>query len=390
MEILIDNIGELFDGHRIIRDTCIHIKEGRIESIGVRERADEVIDAEGKFVMPGFVDPHTHTVFAGSREFELEWKIEGKSYSEIAEMGGGILYTVKETRRASKEELVKQMEERLREMLSHGTTTVEIKSGYGLDRETEIKMLEAIQEVKRKTKMDVVPTFLAHAIPSGREAEEYTEEIISEIIPEVGKRKLAEFCDVFCEKGYFDVEQSRRILMKGREYGMLPKIHADEFSCIGCSRMAAEINATSADHLLMAGEEEMKTLAGAGVVATLLPATPFVLNTPYPNARRMKEIGLTIALATDFNPNCYVTNMQFIVQLACYKMGMMPLDALRAATINAAKAIKRDGEVGSIERGKKGDVIITNVTSHKFIPYKIGVNMVRKVIKEGELVYSED
>jgi len=390
MEILIDNIGELFDGHRIIRDTCIHIKEGRIESIGVRERADEVIDAEGKFVMPGFVDPHTHTVFAGSREFELEWKIEGKSYSEIAEMGGGILYTVKETRRASKEELVKQMEERLREMLSHGTTTVEIKSGYGLDRETEIKMLEAIQEVKRKTKMDVVPTFLAHAIPSGREAEEYTEEIISEIIPEVGKRKLAEFCDVFCEKGYFDVEQSRRILMKGREYGMLPKIHADEFSCIGCSRMAAEINAVSADHLLMAGEEEMKTLAGAGVVATLLPATPFVLNTSYPDARRMKEIGLTIALATDFNPNCYVANMQFIVQLACYKMGMMPLEALRAATINAAKAIKRDGEVGSIERGKKGDVLITNVASHKFIPYKIGVNMVRKVIKEGELVYSED
>jgi len=390
MELLIKNIGELFDGHRIMKNTSIYMKEGVIESIGKQEKADEVIDAEGRFVMPGFVDCHTHAVFSGSREFELEWKIEGKSYQEIAEMGGGILHTVRETRKASRERLMKETRERLREMLSHGTTTVEIKSGYGLDRKTEIKMLEVVRELRKKEEMDIVATFLAHAIPEGRDAEEYTHEIISEIIPEVGERGLAEFCDVFCEKGYFSVEQSRRILEKGRKYGMMPKIHADEFSCIGCSRMAAEIKAISADHLLMAGEKEMKMLSDAGVIATLLPATPFVLNTPYPDARKMKKAGLNIALATDFNPNCYVMNMQFVVQLACYKMGMKPLEALRAATINAARAINMEREVGSIEPGKRADIIIMDVPSHRFIPYKIGVNMVKKVVKKGRLVYSED
>ena len=390
MEILIKNIGELFDGNRIIKNTSLHIKEGRIEGIGVRERADETIDAHGRFVMPGFVDSHTHAIISGSREFELEWKIEGKSYREIAEMGGGIMYTVNETKKASRQKLVEETHSRLMEMLSHGTTTVEIKSGYGLDKETEMKILEAIAELKKREDMDIVATFLAHAIPEGRKGDEYTDEIVSEIIPEIGKRKMAEFCDVFCEEGYFTVEQSRKILSAGKEYGMMPKIHADEFSCIGCSRMAAEMEAVSADHLLMAGEEEMRKLAEANVIATLLPATPFVLNTPYPRAAKMKKMGLTIALATDFNPNCYVTNMQFVVQLACYKMGMMPLDALKTATINGAKAIRMEREVGSIEKGKKGDVIIMDIPSHKFIPYKIGVNMVKIVIKEGKVVYSKD
>ena len=389
MSLLIKNIGELFDGYKVMKNTCIYIENGLIADIGKEREADEIIDAGNKFVMPGFVDCHTHTVFAGYRDFEVEWKIEGLSYQEIAEKGGGISYTVEETRRASKERLKKEAMQRIKEMIAHGTTTLEIKSGYGLDKNSEIKMLEVIEELNRKMPIDIIPTFLAHAIPHDADAEEFTQEIVEEMIPEIGKRKLAKFCDVFCEKGYFSVEQSKKILMEAKKYGMLPKIHADEFTCMGCSRLAAEIKAASADHLLMTGEEEMRLLASAGVVATLLPATPFVLNEGYPNARSMIDNGVIVALATDMNPNCYTLNMQFVVQLACYKMRMKPLEALRAATLNAAKALKMDDSIGSIEVGKKADLLIMNVPSHTFIPYKIGVNLVEKVIKEGKIIYSK-
>ncbi len=389
MSLLIKNIGELFDGYKVMKNTCIYIENGLIADIGKEREADEIIDAGNKFVMPGFVDCHTHTVFAGYRDFEVEWKIEGLSYQEIAEKGGGISYTVEETRRASKERLKKEAMQRIKEMIAHGTTTLEIKSGYGLDKNSEIKMLEVIEELNRKMPIDIIPTFLAHAIPHDADAEEFTQEIVEEMIPEIGKRKLAKFCDVFCEKGYFSVEQSKKILMEAKKYGMLPKIHADEFTCMGCSRLAAEIKAASADHLLMTGEEEMRLLASAGVVATLLPATPFVLDEGYPDARSMIDNGVIVALATDMNPNCYTLNMQFVVQLACYKMRMKPLEALRAATLNAAKALKMDDSVGSIEAGKKADLLIMNVPSHTFIPYKIGVNLVEKVIKEGKTIYSK-
>ena len=389
MSLLIKNIGELFDGYKVMKNTCIYIENGLIADIGKEREADEIIDAGNKFVMPGFVDCHTHTVFADYRDFEVEWKIEGLSYQEIAEKGGGISYTVEETRRASKERLKKEAMQRIKEMIAHGTTTLEIKSGYGLDKNSEIKMLEVIEELNRKMPIDIIPTFLAHAIPHDADAEEFTQEIVEEMIPEIGKRKLAKFCDVFCEKGYFSVEQSKKILMEAKKYGMLPKIHADEFTCMGCSRLAAEIKAASADHLLMTGEEEMRLLASAGVVATLLPATPFVLNEGYPDARSMIDNGVIVALATDMNPNCYTLNMQFVVQLACYKMRMKPLEALRAATLNAAKALKMDDSVGSIEVGKKADLLIMNVPSHTFIPYKIGVNLVEKVIKEGKTIYSK-
>ena len=389
MSLLIKNIGELFDGYKVMKNTCIYIENGLIADIGKEREADEIIDAGNKFVMPGFVDCHTHTVFAGYRDFEVEWKIEGLSYQEIAEKGGGISYTVEETRRASKERLKKEAMQRIKEMIAHGTTTLEIKSGYGLDKNSEIKMLEVIEELNRKMPIDIIPTFLAHAIPHDADAEEFTQEIVEEMIPEIGKRKLAKFCDVFCEKGYFSVEQSKKILMEAKKYGMLPKIHADEFTCMGCSRLAAEIKAASADHLLMTGEEEMRLLASAGVVATLLPATPFVLDEGYPDARSMIDNGVIVALATDMNPNCYTLNMQFVVQLACYKMRMKPLEALRAATLNAAKALKMDDSIGSIEAGKKADLLIMNVPSHTFIPYKIGVNLVEKVIKEGKTIYSK-
>ncbi len=389
MSLLIKNIGELFDGHKIVKKTCIYIEDGMIVDIGRERKADEIIDAENKFVMPGFVDSHTHAMFAGYRDFEVDWKIEGLSYQEISRRGGGIAYTVEETRRASKEKLKLEARRRIEEMIAHGTTTMEIKSGYGLDKNSEIKMLEAINELNREMPIDIVPTFLAHAIPHGKDAEEFTQEIVNEILVEAGERNLAKFCDVFCEKGYFSVEQSRKILMAAKEYGMIPKIHADEFACIGCSRLAAELKAASADHLLMTGEEEIRLLASAGVVATLLPATPFVLNERYPDARKMIGNGVTVAIATDMNPNCYVLNMQFIVQLACYKMRMKPLEALKASTLNAAKALKMDESVGSIEEGKKADILIMDVPSHTFIPYKIGVNMVEKVIKEGKIIYSK-
>ncbi len=387
MSLLIKNIGELFDGYKIVKNTCVYIEEDKIKSVGKKEKADEVVDAEGKFVMPGFVDCHTHAIFAGYRDFELEWKIDGLSYKEIAERGGGIGYTVEQTRKASKEKLLQETMKRIEEMIKHGTTTVEIKSGYGLDLKNEIKMLEVINSIN---KIDVVPTFLVHAVPAGKEADEYVEEVINEMIPEIAERKLAKFIDIFCEEGYFSVEQSRKVLLEGKKYGMMPKIHADEFSCIGCSELAAEISTISADHLLMANEIAMKKMAEAGVVATLLPAVPFVLNTPYPDARKMLQAGPTIALATDLNPNCYVANMQFIVQLACYKMKMKPLEALKAATLNSAKAIKMEHLVGSIEEGKKADLLIMDSPSHSFIAYEIGRNMVNTVIKNGKVIWKSE
>ncbi len=387
MNLLIKNIGELFDGSRIIKNTCIYIEDGIIKSIGKKEKADEIIDAEKKFVMPGFVDCHTHTVFAGYREFEIEWKIEGLSYQEIARRGGGIKYTVEETKKASKERLKKESKERIKEMITHGTTTLEIKSGYGLDEKNEIKILEVINELKKEEKIDIVPTFLAHAIPEDMTADEYVEYIIEEILPKASK--LAKFCDVFCEKGYFDIKQSMKILREAKKYGMDVRIHADEFSCMGCSKLAAEIGAVSADHLLMAGEEEIKEMAKKKVIATLLPAVPFVLNTNYPNARKMLQNGLEIALATDFNPNCYITNMQFIIQLSCYKMRMKPLEALRSSTLISAKSLKMNN-IGSIQEGKQADLIIMDIPSYLFIPYKVGTNLVRMVIKRGEIIYQSE
>lgn len=388
MSLLIKNIGELFDGEKIINNTCIYIENGKIVSIGKEEKADEIIDAKGKFVMPGFVDCHTHAIFSGYREFEIEWKIKGLSYYEIAKKGGGIWYTVEQTRKASKEELKKETKKRIKEMMQYGTTTIEIKSGYGLDEKNEIKLLEVINEINKEVKVDIIPTFLAHAIPKDMDSDSYTEYVINEIIPKIGERRLAKFCDVFCEKGYFNVEQSRKILGEGKKYGMLPKIHADEFSCIGCSKLAAEIKAISADHLLMTTKKEMEMLAKAGVIATLLPATPFVLDTSYPNAKEMEKVGVRIALATDFNPNCYVQNMQFIVQLACYKMKMLPLNALKASTLEAAKALCLKN-VGAIKEGYKADILIMDIPSHLFIPYKVGVNMVKRVIKNGSLLKND-
>ena len=388
--------GEKMQRLGIIKDGAIAVKDGKIIAVGktgeIREKytAENVIDAEGKLVTPGLVDSHTHLIFAGSREEEFEMKLRGASYLEILRKGGGILRTVAETRKASLEELVKLGKERLNTMLLHGTTTVEAKSGYGLSTKEEIKCLEAINRLNNEHPIDVIPTFLgAHAVPteySGK-TDEYVKLIVEEMIPAVAERRLAEFCDVFCEKGVFNVEQSKRILLAGKKYGLKPKIHADEMSRLGGAELAAEVGAVSAEHLLYASDEGIRALVESGVIAVLLPAASFSLMLGrYADARKMINEGVAVALGTDFNPVCWVENMQFVIALACRMMRLSPAEALAAATINAAHSIARASLVGSLEVGKKADIVVFNVPNHRFLAYRFGVNLVDKVVKNGRLV----
>ena len=405
--ILLKNASQLLtltgDNHRprtgkgmselgIIENGDVWISHNQITAVGRHDRspheADIVIDCSGKVVMPGFVDPHTHLVFAGSRENELAMKLEGSSYMQILQAGGGILSTVRRTREASKEELILQANKRLNTMLKHGTTTVEAKSGYGLDKETEIKMLEAAFELNSQQPIDIVSTFLgAHAVPEEFKNRnmEYIQSMI-EILPYIAKKRLASFCDVFCEKGAFNLEESETILTAAKQEGLRPKIHADEIENLGGSSLAAKLRAISAEHLAVTSEQDMKAMAEAGVVGVLLPGTPYSLMMEYANARKLIGAGVPIALATDLNPNCWTESMQFIISLACYQMKMTPAEAIVASTINAAHAIDKAGEVGSIEVGKKADIIILDVPNYQHIPYHFGVNHVEKVIKDGVLV----
>jgi len=372
----------------IIKNGSVAIKDGKIVETGndLEYGAEKTIDASGKTVMPGFIDPHTHLVFAGSREFELDMKLKGLSYMEILKKGGGIFYTVNETRRATNGELLKQSKKRLDTMISHGTTTCEAKSGYGLDTETELKMLEIQKKLNDIHPMDIVSTFLgAHAIPKEHSADDYVDIIISEMLPQV--KGLAMFCDVFCEKGVFTIDQSRRILEAGEKYGLIPKIHADEIVDTGGASLAAEIGAISADHLLMSSDKGINEMARKGVIGVMLPGTPFsLMQDNYAPARKMIDSGVPIALATDLNPNCWVENMQFMIQLGCFNMKMTPAEAVTAATFNAACAIGVNDTVGSLEEGKKADVIILDCPNHKSIPYHFGVNLVETVIKNGKII----
>ena len=369
----------------IIHKGSIAIKNGKIFDVGknLKYTAETVIDATGKTVMPGFVDPHTHLVFSGSREFELDMKLRGFSYMDILKKGGGIFYTVTETRKASEASLIEQSKKRLDNMLKHGTTTCEAKSGYGLDTETEIKILKINEKLNKKHPVDIVSTFLgAHAVPEEYSADEYVDIIIDEMISKV--KGLACFCDVFCEKDVFTVEQSKKILDAGKKHGLTPKIHADEIVDTGGAALAAEVGAISADHLLHSNEQGIKQMIKQGVVGVLLPGTPFTLMMKeYADARKMINLGLPIALATDLNPNCWIENMQFIIQLACYNMKMTPAEAITASTFNAACAIGLNAKIGSLEIGKQADIIVLDCPSHLFIPYHIGVNLVNTVIKNG-------
>ncbi len=377
----------------IIEDGAVWISYGQVTAVGTSDHmehdAETIIDCVGKTVMPGFVDPHTHLVFAGSREKELGMKLGGMTYMEILRSGGGILSTVRSTRDATKEQLLAETKKRLDTMLTFGTTTAEAKSGYGLEPETELKMLETLGELDASHPVDIVPTFLgAHAIPeeyAGR-SDDYIRMMI-DLLPEIKEKKLAEFCDVFCEEGAFDLVQSGELLTAAKENGLGLKIHADEIENLGGSRLAAELGAISAEHLTVTSERDMEAMASAGVIGVLLPGTPYsLMQEHYADARKMIEMGVPVALATDLNPNCWTESMQFIISLACYKMRMTPEEAVIASTLNAAHAIGRANSVGSIEVGKQADLIILDVPNYAHIPYHFGVNHVETIIKKGQVV----
>jgi imidazolonepropionase len=363
---------------------------GKSSEISSEYEAREKIDAAGKIVTPGFVDAHTHFVFAGSREGELEMKIKGAGYMEILQRGGGILRTVRDTRAATKDELLRTCRERGNNLLLHGTTTVEAKSGYGLTLDDEIKSLQVIKELNDEGPLSLVPTFLgAHAVPPefhGR-VPEYVTLLCEEWMPQIEKHQLAYFCDVFCEKGVFEIEDSRRILLAGKRFGLMPRIHADEFYPLGGAELAAEVRAVSADHLLYASASGLEKMKHAGVIATLLPAAPLTLMLDkYADARRFISEGIAVALGSDLSPSCWLENHQFIIALACYKLKMTPAEAIVAATINAAHSIRRAHEIGSIEVGKKADITILNATDYRFLGYRLGLNMVDSVVKNGRVV----
>jgi len=372
----------------IIKSGSIAIKDGNIFEIGknLKYKAERIIDVKGKTVMPGFVDPHTHLVFAGSREFELDWKLKGLTYMEILKKGGGITYTVNETRKASDKQLITESKKRLDTMLQHGTTTCEAKSGYGLNLETELKILKTQKQLDNIHPVDIISTFLgAHAVPKELKTEEYVDIVIQNMLPKING--LAKYCDVFCEKGVFTPDQSKRILEAGKTQGLTPKIHADEIVDTGGAALAVKVGAISADHLLMSNDNGLQDMAKKGVIGVLLPGTPYsLMMKDYVDARKMIDIGIPVALATDLNPNCWIENMQFIIQLACLNMKMTPAEAITAATFNAACAIGLNNSIGSLEKGKQADIIILDIPNHKFLPYHYGTNLVDTVIKKGIIV----
>ena len=384
----------------VVHNGGLAIKDGKILAVGKTVdlvkvfKAENIINANGKTVLPGFVDPHTHLVFAGSREDEFQMRIEGASYLEILGSGSGILKTVKETRRASVEKLVDSGIRTLDAMLEHGTTAVEAKSGYGLTTKDELKILEVIKRMNQLHCLDVVSTFMgAHAIPPEYKgnAQSYANLVTEDMIPKVAERGLAEFCDVFCERGVFSLEQSRRILVSGKNHGLKSKIHADEMSVMGGAECAADVGAVSAEHLLFSSQEGIKAMAAKGVIAVLLPVAAFSLMMGrYADARLMIDSGVPVALGTDFNPNCWAESMQLVIAFACHFMKLISAEAITAATINAAHAIGRAADVGSLEVGKKADVLVLNVPNHKFLGYCFGVNLVDKVIKNGRLVVDRE
>lgn len=360
------------------------------EKAPVNERDYTVIDATGKALLPGFVDPHTHFVFGGYREEEFSWRMRGDSYMDIMNKGGGIVNTTCATREAAEEELVESGRQRLDAMMRLGITTVEGKSGYGLDKDTELKQLRVMRRLNQIHPMDIMPTFMgAHAIPAewkGKE-DEFIDFNIREMFPLVKQGKLAEAVDIFCEKDVFSVEQSRRYLTAAREHGFLLKMHADEIAPLGGAELAAELHCLSADHLLQASDKGIRAMAETGVVATLLPLTAFSLREKYARGREMIDADCMVALATDLNPgSSFTASVPLLFAIACIYMQLSPEEAVTAFTINSAAAINQADHIGSINVGKQGDLILLQFPSYKFLPYHVGMNIVETVIKRGEIV----
>lgn len=411
VDLILKNIGKLFTMQgsssfrvkeemnkiNIIENAYIAVKNGKILAIGVGDEFGnlcgedtKIHDAEGLLVTPGLIDSHTHLIHGGSRENEFSMKLNGVPYIEILNNGGGILSTVKATKDASEEALYKKAKKSLDRMLEFGVTTVEEKSGYGLELNTEIKQLEVARALDKNHPVDLVHTFLgAHAVP-----EEYKENhkayidiLVDVMMPKIKDMGLAEFCDVFCEEGVFTIEESEYILQKAKEMGYKLKIHADEIESLGGAELAAKLGCVSADHLMAASDEGIKMMAENNVVANILPATSFNLNKNYADCRKMIDMGAIVSLSSDYNPgSCPSENLQLVMQLGCLHLKMTPNEVLTAVTINAAYAIDRADKIGSIEVGKNADFVVFDARNVEYLMYHFGINHTKKVYKNGNLV----
>ena len=389
--------GEEQGQNQVLRNVAIEIREGIIQAIYTSEDLlpeeedfHMILDAEGNLVTPGLVDGHTHLVFGGYRQHEIPLKLKGASYLEILESGGGILDTVRKTREASFEELYEKSEGFLDEMMAMGVTTCEAKSGYGLDRDTELRTLEVIAELKDNHPMDMVATYMgAHAIPpeyQGR-GDEYIDVLCKEVMEEVALHKLAQYVDVFCEASVFDPDQSERYLKMAQALGLGIRIHADEIQEIGGSQLAGRLKAASAEHLIAIGEEGIQALAQGGTIAMLLPATSFYLGKNFAPARKMVEAGVPVAMVTDFNPGSSPSlNLGFVMNLGYLKYGLTPEEILTAVTINPACALGMENQVGTVEVGKQADLVIWNAPDMEMLCYRYGSNLALGVVKKGQLV----
>ncbi len=381
-------------GALLVRDGIIVAvgPERQVTESAARDEIVTTIDCQGRCCIPGFVDPHTHMCFATRREQEFGMRLEGMAYLEILRCGGGILSSVRAVAAADEEELFAMTRAHARSALRFGTTTLEIKSGYGLDKDNELKMLRVIGRLATEGPQDIVATFLgAHAVPPeyADDPDGFIDMLISDVLPAVMEQGIARQCDIFCEKGVFTIDQGRRLLGAAQQLGMRVKIHADEVNDLGGAGLAAELGACSADHLLAAGDDHLRAMASAGVVATLLPATAYSLRKPYARARFMVENNLPVALATDCNPgSSYTESMPFVIGLAVLNMGLSPDEALVAATLNAAYAIGMADRVGSLEVGKQADFLLLDGQSPAILAYHAGVSPVTAVYKKGERVFS--
>ena len=393
-------IGNELSGLGIIRDGGLLIRDGKIDIVGASDEIEEaardaevraglaVVDLGGRVVLPGFVDAHTHLVFAGNRLDDFERRARGEGYEQIAKAGGGIWSTVEKTRAASEADLFAQATKHAEWFVKCGTTTVEAKSGYGLTLDDELKILRVMQRLNQETPLEVVPTFLgAHAVPRDSSAGEYVDLVINEMVPRVAKEKLAEFCDVFCERGYFDIDQSRKILTAAKKLGLKLRGHVDQLTNSGGAKLMAELGATTADHLEKADKQGIASLKSANVQPVLLPGSVYALgSTSYPRAREMIEAGLPVVLATDFNPGSSPTpSMPMILSLACAQMKMSPAEAITASTINAAYSLNRD-DIGSLEAGKAANVAVFDCEDHRELAYWFGFPQMHAVYVRGEQI----
>ena len=385
-------VGRELSALGIIRDGGMLIRDGKIESIGPTDEIEknvgdaEIVDARRRVVMPGFVDAHTHLVFAGNRFDDFERRSRGETYEQIAKAGGGIWSTVQKTRAASELDLLTQAKKHANWLLSCGTTTVEAKSGYGLTVEDELKLLRVMRQLKKEVPLEIVPTFLgAHAIPRELSPDEYLDVVVTEMLPRVTAEKLAEFCDVFCERGYFNIDQSRKILSAAKKVGLSLRGHVDQLTNSGGAKLMAEMGATTADHLEQTDEQGIAALKKANVQPVLLPGSVYALGSSrYPRAREMIEAGLAVVLATDFNPGSSPTpSMPMVLSLACTQMKMSPAEAITASTLNAAYSVNRGDKIGSLEAGKFANFVIFDCEDYRELAYWFGIPQTNSVYVRG-------